>query len=164
MNEESEKTESVMTTMVSTSFIVSVVVALLLCSVLFGGQLPKFYNTRPCQGKGWRETFPSSSKQGIRAFLAVFVNAFACADNEKLKLKPEDKVLDIYRAIYPLGWVGDALELETLAKAIQVKYGFSLGSVWHESLTLGELFQITQNLTGALNNSKQITSGKGVGA
>lgn len=128
----------------STIVILSLIAASVLWSVLFGGRLPKPYNTRSCQGKGWRIAFPSASKQDIREFLAVFVDAFAFSQKERLKLNPEDQVLQIYRAIYPSRWTPDAMELETFAKDIEAKYGFPLESVWHEKVTLGELFQIAQ--------------------
>lgn len=128
----------------STVVILSLIAALALWSVFFGDRLPKPYNVRTCQGKGWRNAFPSSSKQDIREFLSVFVDAFAFSQKERLKLNPDDQVLQIYRAIYPSRWTPDALELETFAKDIEAKYGFSLENVWHEKVTLGELFQITQ--------------------
>lgn len=128
----------------STVVILSLIAASVLWSVFLGGRLPKPYNIRTCQGKGWRNAFPSSSKQDIREFLSVFVDAFAFSQKERLKLNPEDQILQIYRAIYSRRWTPDALELETFAKDIEAKYGFSLESVWHETVTLGELFQITQ--------------------
>jgi len=128
----------------STFVILFIIAASVLWSVLFGGRLPKPYNIRTCQGKGWRNAFPSSSKQDIREFLSVFVDAFAFSQKERLKLNPEDQILRIYRAIYPSKWTPDALELETLTRDIKAKYGFALESVWHEKVTLGELFQITQ--------------------
>jgi len=128
----------------SAAIMLFLLAATVLWSVLFGGQLPKPYYIRTCQGKDWRNAFPSSSKQDIREFLAVFVGAFAFSQKERLKLNPDDQVLQVYRAIYPSKWTPDALELENLAKDIEANYGFSLESVWHEKLTLGELFQITQ--------------------
>lgn len=128
----------------STIIILSLVAASVVWSVLFGGRLPKPYHLRTCQGKGWRKDFPSASKQDIREFLSVFVEAFAFSQKEKLKLNPEDQLLQIYRAIYPSRWTPDALEFETLAKDIAAKYGVSLERVWHDTLTLGELFKIVQ--------------------
>lgn len=128
----------------STVVILSLIAASVLWSVLFSGRLPKPYFNRTCQGKGWRNAFPMSSKQDIREFLSVFVDAFAFSQTERLKLNPDDQVLQIYRTIYPSKWTPDALEVETLAKGIEAKYGFSLESIWHEQLTLGELFRVTQ--------------------
>lgn len=112
---------------------------------LLGG-LPKPYNARACQGKNWRGAFPYASKQDIREFLSIFVEGFAFSQKERLKLNPEDQILQIYRALYPCRGCADALEVETLAKYIKERYGFSLGDVWHEKITLGELFQITQGV------------------
>jgi len=128
----------------STIVILSLIAASVLWSLFFGGRLPKPYNTRSSQGQGWLIAFPSASKQDIREFLAVFVDAFAFSQQQRLKLNPEDQVLQIYRAIYPSQWTPDAMELETFAKDIEAKYGFSLENVWHEKVTLGELFQIAQ--------------------
>lgn len=128
----------------STIIILSLIAASVLWSVLFGGQLPKPFRDRTCQGKGWRNTFPTSPKQDIREFLSLFVKAFSFSQKEGLKLNPDDQILQIYRAEYPSKWTPDALEIETLAKDIEAKYGFSLESVWHEQLTLGELFLVTQ--------------------
>lgn len=116
------------------------IAATVLWGVIFGGRLPGAYRARACQGRDWRRAFPTAPKTQIREFLALFVQAFAFADKEKLKLSPDDKILSIYRTLYPSRWTPDALEVETLAKDISTKYGVSLASVWNEDLTLGQLF------------------------
>jgi propanediol dehydratase small subunit len=124
----------------SALILVVAVVVVLVWSLLFGGRLPRPYFHRSCQGKGWRRAFPRASKHEIRAFLDTFVDAFAFERREKLKLSPGDRILDIYRALYPSKWMADSLEVETLASDLEAKYRVTLGSVWSESLTLGELF------------------------
>ena len=84
--------------------------------------------------------FPQASKGEIRKFLSLFVEAFAFKDSQKLLLTPDDEILSIYRALYPSRWMPDALELETLADDLMRQYGLSLQAVWHEQLTLGQLF------------------------
>ena len=133
-----------MNTAISTVIVLSLIAATMLWSVLFGGRLPRPFHGRACQGQGWRNAFPASSRQDIRDFLSLFVEAFAFSQKERLKLNPEDKILQIYPSRYPSKWTPDALEVETLAKDIEAQYGFSFESVWHDQLTLGELFQITQ--------------------
>lgn len=128
----------------SSLILLSLITATVLWAALFGGRLPKPYYGRTCQGKGWRSAFPSSPKQNIREFLCVFVDAFAFSQTERLKLNPGDQILQIYRTLYPNKWGPDALELENLAMSVKAKYGFTLESIWHEQLTLGELFQATQ--------------------
>jgi len=68
------------------------------------------------------------------------VKAFAFSDNEKLKLRPDDKILEIYKALYPSKWTPDALEFETLAKDLQQRYSVELEKIWRDDLTLGDLF------------------------
>ena len=40
--------------------------------------------------------------------------------------------------------MADALELETLAKEVEVRYAVKLESIWHDHLSLGELFESTR--------------------
>jgi len=132
--------------MSTSTLIIFGVVGLCLLGVIFGGQLPRPYRNRSCQGRGWKTAFPSASKQDIRDFLSLFVSAFAFREKEKLKLNPEDQILAVYRALYPSKWMADALELETLSEDIERKYGVSPQRLWHEQLTLGELFASTRKV------------------
>lgn len=129
----------------STIILVIAVTAVVLCGIVSAGRLPSPFASRRCQGKGWREAFPNTPKAEIREFLVLFVDAFAFPDKDKLKFNPDDKILSIYRALYPSRWMPDALEVETLSKDIEAKYGVPFASVWNENLTVGELFAITRN-------------------
>jgi hypothetical protein len=129
----------------STIVLVIAVTSAILCGVVSAARLPGPFASRGCQGKGWREAFPSAPKSEIRQFLVLFVDAFSFPNKEKLKFSPDDKILSIYRALYPSRWMPDALEVETLAKDIEAKYGLPFASVWSENLTLGELFAITRS-------------------
>ena len=107
----------------------------------FGGQLPPPLRDRIFQGRAWRREFPSASKPDIQTFFSLVVEAFAFSDRERLKLAPGDEIFGIYRAVYPKkGWGVDGLELESLARAVERKHGVSFEKLWHEKLTLGELF------------------------
>jgi propanediol dehydratase small subunit len=98
------------------------------------------YWERHCAGRAWRRAFPSASREQIRRFLRLFVEAFAFPEKRMLKFAPNDRIYDIYKAANPTeGWP-DALELESLAKRLRVTYGLDLRATWSESLTLGELF------------------------
>jgi propanediol dehydratase small subunit len=116
----------------------------LLISAKYGAGLPRPYSSRNCEGRGWRRAFPTASKNEIRSFLLLFVSAFAFSDKDKLKFRPDDKILDIYRNLYSSEWLPDALELETLASKLQKQYTLELESIWSDELTLGELFNRTQ--------------------
>jgi hypothetical protein len=112
----------------------------LLISAKYAAGLPRPYSSRSCEGRGWRRAFPTASKNEIRSFLLLFVSAFAFADKDKLKFRPDDKILDIYRSLYPNKWMPDALELETLVSKLQKQYTLELEPIWSDQLTLGELF------------------------
>lgn len=122
---------------------VAVVGLLILLSVLwpsFRSGLPKRYRSRECEGAQWRRAFPHAPKDDIREFLMLFTSAFAFQDSGKLKFNPNDQVWEIYRDLYPHRWIADALELETFTDDLCAKYGVSLGEIWHDKLTLGEIF------------------------
>jgi len=77
--------------------------------------------------------------------LLLFTDAFAFSRKQKLKFEPEDKIFDIYKALYPKEWMPDSLEVETLAEDIEREYGINFTSIWHEGLTLGGLFGALQS-------------------
>jgi propanediol dehydratase small subunit len=83
-------------------------------------------------------------KEEIRAFLLTFADSFAYREREKLKFRPDDAVLEIYRAHYPSKWMPDALEVETFAARLEKQYCLSLAHIWRDTLTLGEIFEATR--------------------
>ena len=113
--------------------------------VFFDGTLPKKYRNRKCMGKKWKKEFPNTANEEIRKFLIFFTDAFAFPDKSKLKFEPEDKLLDIYRELYPSKWIPDALEFETLAECLEKNHGILFNDIWHEELTLGEVFTKVKN-------------------
>jgi hypothetical protein len=61
------------------------------------------------------------------------------------RLDPSDKVMDIYRTLYPTpGWA-DSLEIETFSINLEKLYGFDASTVTNEEVTLGELFRMIKN-------------------
>jgi propanediol dehydratase small subunit len=109
----------------SSVLLVVAIAAFVLWTIRYGGALPMPFGARSCQGKAWRRSFTES---------------FAFRDREKLKLNPNDQLLDIYRALYPHKWQADALEFEILNENIEAKYGISFNKLWRDGLTLGQLF------------------------
>ncbi|MFZ6861010.1 hypothetical protein ACO0K7_00090 [Undibacterium sp. Ji67W] len=112
----------------------------MLISAKYWTSLPRTYRFRNCEGRGWRRTFPTASKDEIRSFFLMFVSAFAFADKDKLKFRPDDKILDVYRSLYPRRWLPDVLEFETLTYDLKKQYALDLETIWSDDLTLGELF------------------------
>lgn len=98
------------------------------------------FRSRTWQGRGWNRHFPQTPIKEIRVFLLFFVKAFAFSDDAKLKLNPDDKILEIYKTLYPSQWIPDALEFETLERDLRQKYSVELEKIWREDLTLGDLF------------------------
>ena len=103
------------------------------------------YWQRSCTGTEWRNRFPDVPKEAIREFLQVFVDAFGFSNKKRLKFSPDDKVLDVYRALYPSAGWADALELETFAINLEEKYGLDLAKAEDDEITLGRLIEITRN-------------------
>jgi len=123
------------------------VVGVVIWSIWDGGKLPLPFRDRTCQGRGWKRAFPSARTKDIRDFLLFFVEAFAFSDNEKLKLNPNDKILEIYKTMYPSKWMADELEFETLVVNLQRNYSIDFASIWYDDLTLGELFAVCIKIT-----------------
>jgi propanediol dehydratase small subunit len=103
----------------------------------------RLYWQRSCTGRDWKRTFPQSSKQDIRRFLYMFVDGFAFPRTRALQFAPTDRVLNIYRSVYPVKDWPDALELETFARFLETQYRINLRDIWREDLTLGEIFSKT---------------------
>jgi hypothetical protein len=122
----------------------SIVLLIVLGGVVVAGcfvdNLPRAYRERSCLGAQWRRRFPNASKQSIRQFLHFFASAFAIKPKHALRFGPDDELMVIYKAHNPSQLMPDVLEFETLSMRLEKEHQFSLMSVWHEHLTLGELF------------------------
>lgn len=100
---------------------------------------------RSCAGRYWRRRFPSVSKSDIREFLQIFVDGFALPKKHYLAFRPDDRIMDIYRAVNPK-WISvDSMEFEIFGQLLQRRYGLTLESFWNEDLTLGEVFSRTRS-------------------
>jgi len=123
------------------SWVLGLVVGAIAIAACFVDGLPDRIRQRKCQGAAWRRAFPDAPKQAIRAFLSLFVDAFAFRTSDRLKFAPEDRIIDLYRSVNPSRWLPDALELETFAQDLERRFGFHLESVWNDQLTLGDVFR-----------------------
>ncbi|MEJ2705145.1 MAG: hypothetical protein P8Z79_22120, partial [Sedimentisphaerales bacterium] len=99
-----------------------------------------------CTGRLWKRRFPDVSKQSIREFLELFVDAFLFKSDKRLKFSPDDKIMDIYKSLYPCSWWADALEYECLFIDVERRYGFDLTeTTMNRDTTLGQLFDMIKN-------------------
>src|ERR1043166_4641370 len=99
------------------------------------------YWERFCTGFRWRRRFPESPKTEIREFLDLFVEAFGFRQRRRYCFLPEDRVMDVYHAVYPPGSAVDGMELETFCKMLRKRYGVDFASSWCEDITLGEIYE-----------------------
>ncbi len=106
------------------------------------------YWTRSCTGSEWQRAFPNVSKDSISDFLESFSNGFAVRSKRRLKFSPDDKIMGIYKALYPSNdWMGaDALELETFSMILKEDYKINLADVLTDDLTLGQLFEMATRI------------------
>ena len=102
------------------------------------------YWLRSCTGQDWKKHFPNVPKNDIKDFLEIFVDGFAFSSEKRLKFNPDDKVMDIYRALYPTSGWPDALELENFSINLKKRYGFELEKVTDHNITLGKIFEMTR--------------------
>ena len=102
------------------------------------------YVERACTGSKWRRRFPDASKSEIREFLDIFIEAFGFKQCWRLCFTPEDRVMDVYRTLYPIRGVPDGMELESLVKDLQKRYRVDIFNSWREDITLADLFMQTR--------------------
>ena len=144
-----------MTGMIQIGLILGITVIVVIAIIPFECERRKrlsSYWKRSCTGAEWRNCFPGEPKDAIREFLQAFVDGFAFSNKKRLKFSPNDKVMDVYRALYPsTGWA-DALELETFAINLEEKYGLDLTWVEDHEITLGRLFEMTRNSNQKMQN------------
>lgn len=109
-------------------------------------------------GCEWKRAFPSASTKDIRRFLAIFAEAFAFRDRNRLKFSPEDKVMDIYKAIYPSTWMPDQLEHVQLVQGLEDEFKRAFpDELMTESVTLGMVFEY---MTGKATQTSHPIGGK----
>lgn len=108
---------------------------------------------RPVTDGQWAREFPASEANEIREFLELFVDAFALSRKRLFCFAPDDRILDVYRALYPIKGTGDVGETECLYHLVKRKYDVMPDPVWRTDLTLGELFRYIQETSPAREDS-----------
>ena len=103
------------------------------------------FASRRCAGRLWLRAFPDARKEEIREFLRIVVDAFGLRRKHVLRFRPDDRVMDIYRAVNPPKWtMADQMELECFSLLLQERYGVTLESFWRDDITFGEIFSSTR--------------------
>jgi hypothetical protein len=99
--------------------------------------LQKYWD-RDCMGAQWKRRFPNSSAEEIREFLDTFVDSFLFEKHERLCFSPDDKVMDVYRALNPSGFP-DSMEVEDFSLNLRKRYSIDLASA-PPDIMLGEIY------------------------
>ncbi|HNQ24440.1 MAG TPA: hypothetical protein PKK06_15245 [Phycisphaerae bacterium] len=104
--------------------------------------LPKAYRGRGCMGRAWKRRFPDASGAEIRRFLTIFIEAFGFREQQRLKFAPDDKLMGVYRAMYPWWRVGDCIETEVLLMNLEDEYKTEYPEqLVSGNVTLGGIFE-----------------------
>lgn len=91
------------------------------------GGLPRMYRERQPSDAIWRDEFREEFRLADDILL-VFCDAFGFPDEERYKFIPDDRIMDVYTALYPPRWsMSDSLELETLITRLQERFGLEVG-------------------------------------
>lgn len=84
----------------------------------------------------WASEFPSAMPT-VEQVLVVFCDAFLLNGRYRFHLRPDDKVIDVYKGT--TGPVADEMQLERLVIGIDESFGLDLANVCNESLTLRDI-------------------------
>src|SRR5688572_6420543 len=106
------------------------VVAILVLSSIQQRRIMSRFWLRRCTGFIWRRRFPHASKNEIREFLDIFIDAFGFAQARRLCFAPEDRVMDVYRTLYSPGSLSDSMELEDFVRDLQRRYRVDILGSW----------------------------------
>jgi propanediol dehydratase small subunit len=126
--------------MIQIAVIVFFAVVILVLGFIQERQKLRRFLERGCAGFRWRRRFPQASKSEIREFLDIFVEAFGFRRSWRLSFAPDDRVMDVYRTLYPAGSLTDNMELESLVGDLQKRFGVDILGSWQEDITLADLF------------------------
>jgi hypothetical protein len=100
-------------------------VAFVVNSVRERRRLLRFYGRGDLRGE-WRARFPGVLEEEVGEFLRMFVDAFALPRRGEFAFSPDDRLLAVYRALYPRPGGGDQCEFEVFVISVRRRYGLDL--------------------------------------
>jgi len=136
------------------TIVVLIIVIIAISLSLLPNKKLQAYWSRNCAGRAWKHEFPDATKTEIRQFLHLFADAFLFDKGKALVFRPDDKVMDIYRASYSrdLAFLaGDACECECFASDFRNIYKKDPLPIWSLDLTLGQLFALAHTPNQSFN-------------
>ena len=81
-----------------------------------------FLRDRPTDPDIWRRTFSAEQESIVLGGLQAISESFLLRPKDTFRLRPDDKLLDIYRAAYPSKQTPDALEFHVLSQALRTTF------------------------------------------
>ncbi len=108
-------------------FILAVTVLVAVACVLLYRPKRHWLSDRTPDRSIWGATYPDDEFPAVMEVLQLVRTAFSLREDWLLRLRPDDRLLDIYKGRYPHGGV-DELELEGLAARIRRRYGLDLAN------------------------------------
>lgn len=101
----------------------------------------RYWDRSPTSAQ-WSATFAGVDTETIRAFLELFVDAFAFSRKRAFCFAPDDRLCEIYDALYPCGSRGAGGEMTALYGLLRARYKVSPAAQGFADLSLGDLFRI----------------------
>jgi hypothetical protein len=81
-----------------------------------------FLRERPLDQGVWQRIYVAEQMPIVLSALQAISNAFLLRRDDIYRLRPNDKLLAIYRAAYPSNKTPDALEFESLSKTLTKQF------------------------------------------
>jgi hypothetical protein len=88
--------------------------------------LPGAYEARPSQEQLWRKSYDKDFHVADRV-LSIFCGAFMFDEDNRFKFAPKDRLMDIYRSIYPIPYISaDSMEFEHFITCLEEEFGITI--------------------------------------
>ena len=88
-----------------------------------------FVKRRTVDSSGWEAHFGSEHRATVDAALESVCHAFLIRREHADRLHPDDRLIDIYRAAYPIASMPDTLEFESLHLDLTRSHGVPEGAL-----------------------------------
>jgi hypothetical protein len=105
--------------------------------------IPKPFEKRHSQEFVWRQRYPEERLATADTVLRMVCDAFTFNPDHRYQFAPDDRVQDIYRALYPwwkLWQLGDMMEIVSLVSHLSGDLGIDI-SQEYPNITLGDIVE-----------------------
>ncbi len=86
--------------------------------------VPRPYRDRPSQQAAWDDRYQHMPPPEVDRVISLICDTFLFHPDNRCKLAPADRLMDIYRACYPRrwGWLrGDCMEIENIMMTLKIE-------------------------------------------